>query len=200
MGKKDPRIDAYIARSAPFARPVLRHIRRIVHAGCPDVEETLKWGMPAFMHDGILCGMAAFKQHATFGFWKRAMMVKKGLPAADEKAMGQFGRITSIAGLPSERTLLRLVKEAAALQGMKEPAKPRPKVDRTLEVPSYFMGALRRNKSALATFKGFSFSNQKDYVEWVVEAKTDATRARRLETAVAWMAEGKIRNWKYVRK
>ncbi len=204
MGKKDPRIDAYIARSADFARPILKHLRKVVHAGCPEVEETLKWSAPAFMYKGMLCGMASFKQHCTFGFWKHALLVGegKGVFKADDAAMGQFGRITAIADLPSEKALLGLVRKAAGLneQGVKLPAKPRATEDRKLEVPSYFMSALRKNKKALETFKGFNYSNKKEYVEWVVEAKSDETRARRLETAVGWMAEGKIRNWKYVRK
>lgn len=152
MGSRDPRLDAYIAKSADFARPILRHQRRVVHAGWPDVEETLKWRMPAFMYQGPLAGMAAFNQHCTFGFWKQALLEGDGTGT------------------------------------------------RELTVPAYFMNALRKDKKALETFKGFSDSHQKEYVEWVVEARTDETRTRRLETAVDWMAEGKARNWKYERK
>ena len=204
MGKKDPRIDAYIAKSADFARPVLKHLRRLVHAGCPEVEESLKWSHPAFMYKGILCGMAAFKQHVTFGFWKQALLRGKGPRALKgrDDAWGQFGRITAVADLPSERVLLGLVRKAVALndQGIKLTARPRPRRNGELKVPGDLMSALRKNKKALEAFKGFSFSNKKEYVEWVVEAKTEETRSRRLETAVAWMAEGRIRNWKYVRK
>ena len=201
MGNKDPRIDAYIARSAPFAKPILKHLRRVVHQGCPQVEETLKWGSPSFTHQGILCGMAAFKQHCVFGFWKHALVIDKRTSKV-EAAMGQFGRITALSDLPSDRVLLGWVKKAAALneQGVKVPRKPKPATDRVLEVPPYFMSALRKNAKALATFKGFSSSNKREYLEWVTEAKAEATRARRLATAVEWMAEGKIRNWKYVRK
>ena len=204
MGKKDPRIDAYIANSADFARPILKHLRKVVHAGCPDVEETLKWSHATFMYKGILCGMAAFKQHVTFGFWKDALMRGKdsGAFKGSDEAWGQFGRITAVSDLPSEKVLLGLVRKAVALndQGIKLPAKPRPKRTLELKVPGELMSALRKNKKALETFQGFSYSNKKEYVEWLVEAKTEATRSRRLETAVAWMAEGKIRNWKYVRK
>ncbi len=204
MGKKDPRIDAYLAQSEDFAQPILRHLRRVVHAGCPDVEETLKWSTPTFMYQGMLAGMAAFKQHCTFGFWKHALLAGDGQDAfkAADQAMGQFGRITAIADLPSEKVLLGLVRKAAALneQGVKLPAKPRAKGNRQLAVPSYFMRALRANQKALSTFKGFTYSNKKEYLEWVVEAESDETRARRLATAVGWMAEGKVRNWKYVRK
>jgi hypothetical protein len=117
MTRKDPRIDAYIAKSAPFARPILKHLRRVVHAGCPGVEETIKWGMPHFVHVGILCNMAAFKGHCAFGFWKPGRLAGAGvrLPAATEKAMGQFGRITALSDLPSEATLRRLVKAMAAV-------------------------------------------------------------------------------------
>ncbi len=202
MGKKDPRIDAYIAKSADFAKPVLRHLRKVVHAGCPDVEETLKWGMPAFMYKGILCGMAAFKGHCTFGFWKETLLKKKYGPLAkvDAKAMGQFGRITGVADLPSERTLLRFVKDAAALNDAGVKVAARPKTKKPLAIPTDFMAALRKNKKALATFEGFSPSHKREYVEWVTEAKGEDTRARRLATAVAWMADGKVRNWKYVGK
>ena len=204
MGKKDPRIDAYIARSAGFARPILVHLRKIVHAGCPEVEETLKWSFPHFMYKGMLGGMAAFKSHCTFGFWKAALIVDKNdrLAKREGAAMGQFGRITSIADLPSEEKLLQLVKRAAALneQGVKLLRRPTSSGKSELKVPAYFMSALRRNKKAHETFQDFSPSNKREYLEWVTEAKGEDTRARRLATAVAWMAEGKIRNWKYVRK
>ena len=200
MVKKDPRVDAYIAGAASFAKPVLRHLRKTVHAACPQAEETIKWGAPTFTYHGMLCGMAAFKQHVTFGFWKHALLAKD-LPKAGEAAWGNFGRILSVADLPSEAVMRRLVKQAMALneQGVKVPRKAPPR-DRKLPVPAYFMSAVRRNKKALETFQGLSYSHRKEYIEWVSEAKTDATRTRRLETAVAWMADGKGRNWKYERK
>jgi uncharacterized protein YdeI (YjbR/CyaY-like superfamily) len=203
MGRKDPRVDAYIARAAGFARPILSHLRKVVHAGCPEVEETLKWSAPHFMYKGMLCGMASFKAHCAFGFWKGKLLADtiKAAARAGGPAMGQFGRLTAVTDLPGERTLIRLVQEAAALndQGVKAPARAKPKGGRTLKVPDDFMFALRRNTKALATFDGFSYSNKKDYVEWVTEAKQEMTRKTRLETAVAWMAEGKVRNWKYVK-
>jgi hypothetical protein len=202
MGKKDPRVDAYIAKSAPFARPILRRMRAIVHAGCPAAEETLKWGAPAFTHRGLLCGMAAFKRHCTFGFWKHTLVIGKTRVNAEQAAWGQFGRITDASELPSDRVMLAWVKKATRLndEGVKVPRKPRPAGGRPLSVPAYFMSAVRKNGKALATFRGFSPSCKREYLEWVTEAKTEATRARRLATAVEWMAEGKIRNWKYVRK
>ena len=204
MAKKDPRVDAYIDRSAEFARPILKHLRKVVHTGCPGVEETLKWGFPHFDYKGMMCSMAAFKHHCAFGFWKWSLIRGKSAGGARlvESAMGQFGRITRRADLPGEQTLLRLVKKAAALneQGVKLPPRARPKANRKLEVPEFLLRALRKNRRALATFEGFSYSHRKDYVEWLTEARTEDTRKRRLETAVGWMAQGKARNWKYAKK
>lgn len=199
MGTKDKRVDAYIAKSADFARPVLQELRAVVHEGCPEVEETLKWSVPFFLHKGILCCMAAFKQHCTFGFWKASLFLdKKENNSVD--AMGQFGRLTSKKDLPPRRLLLQWVRKAKQLNddGVAKRRKPR-NVKRELTVPTYFTSALRKDKKALATFKGFPYSKKKDYVEWITEAKTDATRNRRLNTAIAWLAEGKARNWKYER-
>jgi len=197
----DPRVDAYIAKSAEFARPILVHVRKAVHAGCPGVQEELKWGVPHFSYKGMFCGMAAFKRHCIFGFWKHKLLVSEGVIKADDRGVGQYGPITSLSDLPDHRTLVAIVKAAAKLndEGMKVPrvvrlAKPPAKA------PPYFIAALKKNKKALATFKGFSPSQKRDYVEWVADAKTGETRTRRIDQAVAWMSEGKIRNWKYVKK
>jgi uncharacterized protein YdeI (YjbR/CyaY-like superfamily) len=195
MGKKDPRVDAYIAKSADFAKPILRHLREIVHQGCPEVEETMKWSFPHFMYKGMLCGLAAFKSHCAFGFWKGKLIV----PDKPE-AMGQFGRITSLSDLPKDSVLLGYVREAARLNetGEKVPRKPqRPKKD--LATPSDLAAALKKNVVARATFEGFSPSHKREYVEWITEAKTEETRKKRLDSAIEWMAEGKPRNWKYMR-
>ena len=138
----------------------------------------------------------------SFGFWKYSLIVGKDAPRAEKTAMGNFGRVTALSDLPSRTILLRWVKKAVALndQGIAKRRKPKPAGDRVLRVPPYFTSALRKSAEALAAFKGFSYSNRKEYVEWVAEAKTEVTRSRRLATAIAWMAEGKIRNWKYVRK
>jgi uncharacterized protein YdeI (YjbR/CyaY-like superfamily) len=201
MGKKDPRVDAYIEKSAEFARPILKKIRKAVHAGCPEVEETLKWSFPHFTHRGILCSMAAFKEHCAFGFWKESLFAERARPKTEERAMGQFGRLRKVSDLPSEATLVRMVREAVALneQEVKSPTRSKAKVNRKLEIPDYFMSALRRNRRALETFDGFNFTNQREYVEWVTEAKREETRKRRLETTVAWLAEGKVHNWRYVK-
>jgi len=204
MGARDPRVDAYIAKSADFAKPILKHLRKVVHAACPEVEETLKWGSPSFVYQGIVAGMAAFKSHCVFGFWKYSLLsTPPGGPSGEQdSAMGQFGRIASLSDLPADRLITRWVKEAADLnaRGVKVPRKPAAKAARKRAVPAYLIAALRKNHKALATFESFSNSNRNEYVEWVTEAKTDATRRRRLETAVEWMAEGKNRNWKYERK
>ncbi len=197
MPKQDPRIDAYIAKSAEFAQPILKHLRKIVHTACPDVQETLKWGMPHFDYKGMLCGMAAFKQHCTFGFWKGELIF--GNRKEEEEAMGQFGRLASISDLPSDKVLIGYVKKAAALNdaGIKKERPPRPKVKKELVVPDYFVAALKKNKKALTTFEGFSYSHKKEYVEWITEAKREETRQQRIKTAIEWMSKGKSRHWKY---
>ena len=199
MPKKDPRVDAYIARSAVFAKPILKHIRRLVHAGCPEVEETIKWQFPSFMYKGLLCGMAAFKEHCTFGFWKHALIVKSNRKE-EEGGMGQFGRITSLSDFPSDKVLLGYIKEAMRLndEGIKVPKPTQPKKRKELAVPDYLSAALKRNKKAFETFENFSYSHKKEYVEWLTKAKRDETREKRLETTIAWLAEGKPRNWKYM--
>jgi uncharacterized protein YdeI (YjbR/CyaY-like superfamily) len=200
MGTRDPRVDAYIARSAPFAQPILTHLRRVVHAACPDVEEGMKWSVPHFMHQGILCSMASFKQHCAFGFWKASLL--EGVGGRPAEAMGQFGRITSIEDLPAERTLRRLVKDAARLneQGVKAPRRVSKKPRPDTAPPADLAAALKKNRKAAAAFQGLSPSHRREYLEWITEAKGEATRARRLATTLEWLAEGRRRNWKYERK
>jgi uncharacterized protein YdeI (YjbR/CyaY-like superfamily) len=204
--KRDPRVDAYIAKSADFAKPILKYLRTVVHEGCPECEEDLKWGHPSFMYKGIMCGMAAFKAHATFGFWKGGKIIAaKDRKTGDEAGMGQFGRITSIDDLPPSKVLLGYVKAAAKLQDagavapkVKKRTKPRVPV-KVPTIPPAFKSALSRNTKAKTTFEGFAPSHRKEYVEWIAEAKTDETRDRRIEQALGWLAEGKRRNWKYER-
>jgi uncharacterized protein YdeI (YjbR/CyaY-like superfamily) len=197
--KPDPRIDAYIAKSAEFARPILTHLRQLVHEGCPEAEETIKWGMPFFTHHGILCMMAAFKAHCAFGFWHRGMKAvisQEGGKA--EEAMGNVGRITSLADLPSDRDMLRYIRHAAELNASGVPARAKKATKpKALTVPADLGAALKKNKAAAATFEKFSHTNRKDYIEWITEAKREETRAKRLATTVEWLAEGKTRNWKY---
>jgi len=199
MASRDPRIDAYIAKSADFAKPILKHLREIVHTGCPKVEENLKWSRPHFDYKGVMCGMAAFKQHCVFGFWKEPLIFDSS-KIAEKTAMGSFGCIKSVADLPSEKTLVGYVKKAAALNdaGIKAPERTKPKKREPLEVPDYFSTALKKNAKARKTFEGFPPSKRRDYLEWVTEAKREKTRQERLATSIKWLAEGKARHWKYM--
>jgi uncharacterized protein YdeI (YjbR/CyaY-like superfamily) len=202
MAQKDPRIDAYIEKAAPFARPILKHLRRVVHIGSPDIVETMKWSFPHFdAHGSVVASMAAFKQHCAFGFWKGSLIGVTGAKNGAAPAMGSFGRITSLADLPGEKKLVAWVKKAAELnrKGVKV-TRAKPVRDRPLGIPSYFTRALSKNERALTAFRAMSRSHQREYVDWVVGAKAEATRSRRLETAVQWLSEGKSRNWKYERK
>jgi uncharacterized protein YdeI (YjbR/CyaY-like superfamily) len=196
MGKTDPRVDAFIDRKAAFAQPILRHIRAAVYRACPEVEETIKWNMPSFTYKGqILAGMAAFKEHATFGFWRSREVA--GTEEA-ESAMGQFGRLTSLADLPDDAALEAMVRKAAALidSGAKSPRLPKhPKP--ALEMPDDLGAALAANPAAQATYDGFPPGQRREYLDWVADAKRPETRARRIAQTVEWMAEGKRRNWKY---
>src|SRR4051812_14802244 len=164
MGTRDARVDAYIAKSADFARPILTHLREVVHAACPDVEETMKWSFPHFQYKGMLCSMAAFKEHCAFGFWKGALVVGKGDGEA-EKGMGQFGRIAGLSDLPTKKVLTGYIKEAMRLndEGVKSPSrsKPKPKTPREVVVPDDLARALKANKKAGATFEGFSPSHRR---------------------------------------
>ena len=181
----------------------MKHLRKIVHAACPDVQETMKWSFPHFDYQGIFCAMAAFKAHCTFGFWKGALLhdTVKGMPTGGEKAMGQFGRIASLSDLPSEKTIIKIVQAAAKLNDEKisvPRAKPKPKAP--LKVPLYFTAALKKSKKAFAAFDALPPSHRREYVQWITEAKTEETRDRRMAQAIEWISEGKGRNWKYEKK
>lgn len=195
----DPRVDDYIAKAAPFAQPILRRIRDVVHAGCPDVEETMKWSFPHFMHHGILCSMASFKSHCAFGFWKEQLMT--GTTGPDGAVAPQFGRVTSVKDLPPKAAFVRLVKEAVRLNEDGVKPAPRPATDRSRSVraPADLLAALRNNPAARAAYEEMSPSHKREYIEWITEAKRDETRKRRVAAAVEWIAEGRIRNWRYVR-
>lgn len=197
MGTRDPRVDQYIEKSAPFAKPILRHIRTTVHEACPAVDEAMKWSFPHFLCKGMLCSMAAFKAHAAFGFWKGSLVLG-GAAGAD--AMGQFGRLTKVSDLPSKRELAALIKKAAALNddGVKVERTPRaPR--KAPAMPAELAAALEVDKKAAAAFEAFSPSHRREYMEWIGEAKGDETRKKRVKTALAWLAAGKPRNWKYMR-
>jgi uncharacterized protein YdeI (YjbR/CyaY-like superfamily) len=199
MPKKDPRVDAYIANSAEFAKPILNHLRKLAHLACPQVEETLKWRMPHFLYKGILFGMAGFKQHCTLHFWKGELVLGGDSDKSEEGGMGQFGRITALSDLPAEKALLACMKKAVELNEAgvkKEAVKAKPK--KKLVIPNYFTAALAKNVKARATFENFSPSHQREYVEWITEAKREETRAKRLATTIQWLTQGKSRNWKYL--
>ena len=196
MASADPRIDSYIEGRAAFARPIVDHLRAAVHRACPEVEETIRWSMPSFSYKGqILCQMAAFKDHLSFGFWRSDEVTG---PDTKDDAMGQFGRVTGLADLPDDATLDALIRKAAALidSGAKKP-RPVKAPKAALAMPDDLAIALAANAAARAAYDGFPPGARRDYLEWVIEAKRPETRARRITQAVAWMAEGKKRNWKY---
>lgn len=203
MSRPDPRVDAYIRKAAPFAQPILSHIRTIVHEACPDAVETMKWSRPFFDFNGPLCGMAAFKAHCSLHFWKGGNIVSADV--SKEGAMGQFGRITSVKDLPPKQTLVAIVKKAAALNAdgvradwmEKRVAARASRVSKPIVVPDDLAAALKKNRKAQATFEAFSPSHRREYVEWIEGAKRQETRNRRVATAVAQMADGKVQNWKY---
>lgn len=206
MGTKDPRVDAYIDKAADFARPVLKKFRTLVHKGCPDVEETIKWGMPSFDYKGPLASMAAFKQHCAVGFWKAALLAdgKTGTSGDTTKmSWGAPGRdpipakIASKDDLPSDAAILAIIRKAKKLNddGVKVPKSKSAKSP--LPMPKDFEGALKRTKGAKANFDAFPPSHKREYIEWITDAKRDATREKRIATAVEWIADGKSRNWKY---
>ncbi|MBL8859244.1 MAG: YdeI/OmpD-associated family protein [Planctomycetes bacterium] len=197
MVTRDPRIDAYIKKSPEFSRPIMTHLRALVHAACPSVIETIKWGAPSFEYKGMLCGMAAFKAHCSFGFWKHEQVVEDR-PGKAREAMGSFGRLTQLSDLPSKAVLSRYVKKAMKLNddGVKAVrTKTRPK--KPVPMHPTFKAALAGNSKARKVFDAFSPSAQREYLEWIADAKTEATRERRLDQAIEWISEGKQRNWKY---
>jgi uncharacterized protein YdeI (YjbR/CyaY-like superfamily) len=196
MGRRDPRVDAYIEKSAPFAQPILTHLRAVVHEACPEVTEDLKWRMPHFMHHGILCGMGAFKEHCIFGFWKAPLV----LGGEHENPMSQFGHLTSLSELPPKKALAAYVKKAARLneEGVKLP-RPAKGAAKKLVVPKDFVAALARSAAARRAFENFAPSHKREYVEWIEGAKREETRKRRLASAIDQIAAGKPQNWKYMK-
>jgi uncharacterized protein YdeI (YjbR/CyaY-like superfamily) len=212
MPNKDPRIDAYIKKSPDFARPILEHLRQLVHKGCPDVQETIKWGHAFFDYKGgPLCNMAAFKQHCSFGFWKASLLRDPSglLQVVDKESAGHLGRLTSVKDLPADKILVAYIKEAAGLNEMGVKAAPgrTPKaagVPKTpaapLPVPAELGAALKKNKKAQTVFDAFPPSHRREYSEWIAEARTAATKDKRVATTIEWLTEGKSRNWKYKTK
>lgn len=199
---KDARIDAYIQKSAGFARPILENIRQCVHKACPTVEETMKWGFPHFDYKGILCSMASFKQHCSFGFWKSQLMEDPDniLKSLGEGAMGNFGALKSLKDLPSQKTIIKYIKQAMRLNDEGIKVEKKLKVKKVIVIPDYFTHALKKNKKALNNFNSFSPSQKIEYIDWITEAKREETRSARIKTSIEWLVEGKQRNWKYMKK
>lgn len=197
MGTKSQRVDDYIANAPAFAKPILSEIRDRVHAACPEVEEAMKWRQPSFEYKGLMCGMAAFKDHCVFGYWKAPLVL--GVAADGANAMGYRDKIRSVAELPSKTAFKAHVRKAMALNeagiGVPRPVRT-PKAP--LTVPDDFSAVLKKNRKAQSAFEGFSPSHRREYVEWITEAKTEATRTRRMLQAAEWLADGKPRNWKYM--
>jgi|SRR5688572_21127223 len=203
---KDSRIDDYIENAQAFARPILKKLRALIHKACPEVTETIKWGMPSFEYKGHMCGFASFKQHCAFGFWKTKLIKDSSgylqkHKAAGGEGMGNLGRITSTKDLPPDKVLFDFIKQAAKLNedGVKV-KKAAPKLKKEIPVPAEFQSMLNKNKKAKTTFDSFAPSHRREYLEWITEAKTEATQLKRMTTALEWISEGKQRNWKYMKK
>jgi uncharacterized protein YdeI (YjbR/CyaY-like superfamily) len=198
MPTTDPFVDEYIEKAQDFAKPILRHIREIVHTACPDVIETKKWSFPHFDYKGMMCSMASFKEHCALNFWKQSLLESAAFPT-EKTAMGSFGRITSLKDLPSDKVLKKLIHDAMKLNddGVKVQKAPASKEKKEIVVPEILKQALKTDPRAAETFNAFPYSCKKEYVEWINEAKTDATREKRLATTMEWLAEGNRRNWKY---
>lgn len=205
MEKFDTRVDTYIEKSADFAKPILNHLRDLIHKASPEINETIKWSFPHFDYKGTVCSMASFKQHCAFGFWKSTLLPdpENLLNSEVQSAMGQFGRITSLEDLPSEEVMIEYIRNAVLLNetGVKATPTKKAKAPLTeLVVPDFFLEALSKNPLAQSTFEGFSNSHKKEYLDWFTEAKTEETRQKRIATALLWLSEGKSRNWKYKNK
>jgi uncharacterized protein YdeI (YjbR/CyaY-like superfamily) len=198
MARKDPRIDAYIAKAQPFAKPVLRHLRGVVHKGCPRCEETIKWGMPAFTHNGIVAIIAAFKAHCAFVLWKAGDITDD----INRTAMGSLGKITSVDDLPPDKTLVGYVKKRAELneKGVKPVKRAPSRGNKPVRVPSELSAALAQNANARSHWDKFPPSHRREYAEWIGGAKQAETKERRLKAALKQIAEGKPQNWKYLKK
>lgn len=199
MGSRDTRVDRYLAEAPEFARPILVQLRELIHDTCPEVEETVKWRVPAFMYHGILCGVAAFKRHVAMGFWKSTLLVGND-KAATQAALERLGRLTALSDLPPRRMLVGYIREAMRLnaEGVKPPRRTAARAKPPLPVPPEFRQALARHRKARAAFEAFSPSHRREYIEWIAGAKREETRARRVRTAIEWLSERKPRNWKYL--
>jgi uncharacterized protein YdeI (YjbR/CyaY-like superfamily) len=198
MGTKEDRVDAYIEKSADFLRPILRHIRQLIHAACPQAQETIKWRHPTYEYRGILCITPAFKHHCALIFWRKS--IRQSLEHSKTKVpWGNIRRIAKLSDLPKDSILTRSIKESAKLNEMGEKHRVSKPTKRHLVIPPYITKALERNKKASAVFQGLSPSHQREYVLWIAQAKREETRDKRLAGMLKMLTEGKTRNWKYER-
>ena len=203
MKNKNKQVDEYISKSADFAKPILHHLRKLVHTACPAVKETIKWGFPHFDYKGTMCSMAAFKQHCAFGFWKAAIMKDAdALKDNNRNAMGHSGKIKSRNDLPPDKILISLIKESMKLNEDNIKLPERKNTDKKPEiiVPDAFKKELVKYKKANNTFNNFSPSHKREYIEWIEDAKTEETKNKRILTTIEWLTEGKSRNWKSEKK
>ncbi|HEY8733287.1 MAG TPA: YdeI/OmpD-associated family protein [Puia sp.] len=203
MPETDPRVDAYLEKAAPFAKPILIKLRKLIFRACPDAKESIKWSFPNYeIYGSMLCSMAAFKEHCAFGFWKASLLRDPEgiLRLADKNSMGHLNKISSAKDLPADAVLIAYLKEASLLNKNKVKPLKRPSAPKKeLEVPQLLADELKKNKKALTVFEAFSSSNRREYIEWINEAKTEETMNKRLATTIEWLKEGKSRNWKYKR-
>jgi uncharacterized protein YdeI (YjbR/CyaY-like superfamily) len=206
LNPRNPKLDTYVAKVQPFAQPIMTHLRELVHRGCPQIEETIKWSRPFFEYRGaILCNMSAFKEHCSFGFWGEEIgAVLREAKVLQEDGMGSLGRITSVKDLPSDKLMLGWIRQAAGFIASGEYTSPiaaRHKVVKApkppLQTPTEFTAALKKDKKAAAVFAAFSPSCKREYIDWIADAKRAETREKRIATAIEWIGEGKQRNWKY---
>lgn len=201
MSAKSERIDIYISKAMPFAQPILNHLRELVHSAHPGIEEGWKWSFPHFLYqDEIVCSMASFKGHCAFGFWKASLLkTGDGIFRESTDGMGSLGKIRSLSDLPSDNLIREAVLEAVTLidGNQKVPRIPKSSVENFQEIPADFQKLLNENPAAKSTLESFSKSNRREYLEWISDAKTEATRTKRMSTSIEWLNEGKIRNWKY---
>jgi hypothetical protein len=196
VGEQNPQVTAYIANAAPFARPIFERLRRLFHEACPAIEEKLKWNCPSFEYKGMVGGFAGFKQHVNFGFWRQDLL--PDLQGIFKGSGPMANKLTDVSELPPDGVLLSYIKAAVALNEKGAPPRKKGKPKPALRTPPYFLAALKKNKKALATFESFPPSHKREYVEWIVEAKQEETRKKRMAQALEWMAKGKPRNWKYM--
>jgi len=203
MPETDPRVDAYLEKAAPFAKPILIKLRKLIFRACPDAKESIKWSFPNYeIYGSMLCSMAAFKEHCAFGFWKASLLRDPEgiLRLTDKNSMGHLNKISSAKDLPADAVLIAYLKEASLLNKNKVKPLKRPSAPKKeLEVPQLLADELKKNKKALTVFEAFSSSNRREYIEWINEAKTEETMNKRLATTIEWLKEGKSRNWKYKR-